>query len=228
MDTKKLLGLSKKARQERKEEKEKRKQEKLQGLENEQPANKQVSENKWQLIKIKEKQQNQIEAEKTLNREDVHVEKSQYRVDVLKKIEEYEKEGKFDVDVEDDPPTIVLTPENIDYLRKKMTSKIKRIFANEMGERFLDNLLKNNKLIIKQVNGLENLNKVKTGALITCNHFNPFDCFTVEKVFRMSENEKDKRLYKVIREGNYTNFPGFYGFLFRNADTLPLSSNRKK
>ena len=42
-----------------------------------------------------------------------------------------------------------------------------------MGERFLDNLLKNNKLIIKQVNGIENLNKVKTGALITCNHFNP-------------------------------------------------------
>lgn len=227
MDTKKLLGLSKKARQERKEEKEKRKQEKLQGLENEQTANKQVSENKWQLIKIKEKQQNQVEAEKTLNREDVHVEKSQYRVDVLKKIEEYEKEGKFDVDVEDDPPTIVLTPENIDYLRKKMTSKIKRIFANEMGERFLDNLLKNNKLIIKQVNGLENLNKVKTGALITCNHFNPFDCFTVEKVFRMSENEKDKRLYKVIREGNYTNFPGIYGFFFRNCDTLPLSSNKR-
>ena len=227
MDTKKLLGLSKKARQERKEEKEKRKQEKLQGLENEKPANKQVLENKWQLIKIKEKQQNQIEAEKTLNREDVHVEKSQYRVDVLKKIEEYEKEGKFDVDVEDDPPTIVLTPENIDYLRKKMTSKIKRIFANEMGERFLDNLLKNNKLIIKQVNGIENLNKVKTGALITCNHFNPFDCFTVEKVFRMSENEKDKRLYKVIREGNYTNFPGLYGFFFRNCDTLPLSSNKR-
>ena len=108
-----------------------------------------------------------------------------------------------------------------------MSSKIKRIFANEMGERFLDNLLKNNKLIIKQVNGIENLNKVKTGALITCNHFNPFDCFTVEKVFRMSENEKDKRLYKVIREGNYTNFPGLYGFFFRNCDTLPLSSNKR-
>ncbi len=38
---------------------------------------------------------------------------------------------------------------------------------------------------------------------------------------------KTKKLYKVIREGNYTNFPGFYGFLFRNADTLPLSSNKR-
>lgn len=153
--------------------------------------------------------------------------KSQDRIDVLKRIEQLEKEGKFDVDAENDPPTIVLTPENIDYLRSKMTSKIKRVFANEVGERFLDNLLKNNKLIIKDVRGIENLNKVSTGAIVTCNHFNPFDCFTIEKVFRMSGKIEEKRLYKVIREGNYTNFPGLYGFFFRNCDTLPLSSNKR-
>lgn len=153
--------------------------------------------------------------------------KAKDRIEVLKKIEKLEREGKFDIDVEDDPPTIVLTPENIDYLRTTMTSKIKRIFANKVGEKFLDDLLKNNKLIIKDVKGIENLNKVETGALITCNHFNPYDCFTIEKVFRMSNQGKSKRLHKVIREGNYTNFPGFYGFLFRNADTLPLSSSNR-
>lgn len=153
--------------------------------------------------------------------------KAQDRIEVLKKIEQLEREGKFDIDVEDDPPTIVLTPENIDYLRTTMKSKIKRIFANKVGEKFLDDLLKNNKLIIKEVNGIENLNKVETGAIITCNHFNPYDCFTIEKVFRMSNQGKTKRLHKVIREGNYTNFPGFYGFLFRNADTLPLSSSNR-
>ena len=36
-----------------------------------------------------------------------------------------------------------------------------------------------------------------------------------------------KFLYKVIREGNYTNFPGLYGYLFRHCNTLPLSSNRR-
>ena len=221
MDTKKLLAISKKARQERKQEKEKRRQEKLQAVENEEEIVKEMLKN--QPIKVREKQETGSASEEN----DGQIEKAQDRLEVLKKIEEFEREGKFDVDVEEDPPTIVLTPENIDYLREKMSSKIKRIFANEMGERFLDNLLKNNKLIIKQVNGIENLNKVKTGALITCNHFNPFDCFTVEKVFRMSENEKDKRLYKVIREGNYTNFPGLYGFFFRNCDTLPLSSNKR-
>ena len=155
------------------------------------------------------------------------IKKSEYRVQVLKKIEELEKQGKFDVDAENDPPTIVLTPENIDYLRKKTSSKLKRVFANEMGEKFLDNLLKNNKLIIKQINGMENLKKIATGAIVTCNHFNPFDCFTIEKVFRLSGKIEEKRLYKVIREGNYTNFPGLYGFFFRNCDTLPLSSNKK-
>jgi len=155
------------------------------------------------------------------------VPKAQDRLEVLKKIEMLERQGKFDVDAEEDPPTIVLTPENIDYLRTKMTSKIKRVFANKVGEKFLDDLLKNNKLIIKEINGLENLSKVKTGAMITCNHFNPFDCFTIEKAFRLSGQIENKRLYKVIREGNYTNFPGLYGFLFRNCDTLPLSSNKR-
>ena len=177
-----------------------------------------------ELINIKKVEKE--EAKEQENKSE-YIEKSQDRLEVLKKIEKLEEEGKFDVDVEDDPPTIVLTPENIDYLRTKMTSKIKRVFANEVGERFLDNLLKNNKLIIKEIKGIENLSKVSTGAIVTCNHFNPFDCFTVEKVFRLSGQIEGKRLYKVIREGNYTNFPGFYGFLFRNCDTLPLSSNKR-
>ena len=173
-----------------------------------------------ELIRIKKAEKEEIQEQKV-------IEKSQERLEVLKKIEKLEEEGKFDVDAENDPPTIVLTPENIDYLRTKMTSKIKRVFANEVGERFLDNLLKNNKLIIKEIKGMENLSKVSTGAIVTCNHFNPFDSFTIEKVFRLSGKIEEKRLYKVIREGNYTNFPGLYGFFFRNCDTLPLSSNKR-
>ena len=63
--------------------------------------------------------------------------------------------------------------------------------------------------------------------MITCNHFNPYDSFAIERVFRESGMAKKKKLYKVIREGNYTNFPGLYGFFFRNCDTLPLSSSNR-
>ncbi len=131
------------------------------------------------------------------------------------------------MDPEKDPPTIVLTPENVDYLKTKSTSRLKSKVANKLAERFFNEILRNNKIIIKEVKGTENFGKVKSGAMITCNHFNPFDSFTVESIFRKTQIGQDKKLYKVIREGNYTNFPGFYGFLFRNCDTLPLSSNIK-
>ena len=158
---------------------------------------------------------------------DHETEKSVDRLKILEKIELLEKEGKFDIDAEDDPPTIELTPDNVDYLKEKRYSRIKNKVANKVGEKFLDDILKDNKLIIKDVNGIENLESIKTGAIITCNHFNPFDFFSIEEVFRNSKQASMKKLYKVIREGNYTNFPGLYGFLFRNADTLPLSSNKR-
>lgn len=159
--------------------------------------------------------------------EEDFIQKSQDRLAVLERIEELEREGRFDIDPEDDPPTIELTPDNVDYLKTKRKSKIKRKVANKIGEKFLDEILRTNKLIIKDIKGLENLENMETGAMITCNHFNPFDSFAVEKAFRLSGQIKKKKLFKVIREGNYTNFPGFYGFLFRNCDTLPLSSNRR-
>lgn len=159
--------------------------------------------------------------------EEKNIQKSQNRLEILEKIDSLEKNGIFDVDVEEDPPTIPLEAKDVDYLKQKGSSKIKRKLANKVGEKFVNDLLKNNKLIIKQINGIENLQKVKTGAMITCNHFNPFDSFTIEKVFRISGQSKSKKLYKVIREGNYTNFSGLYGFFFRNCDTLPLSSNKK-
>ena len=40
-------------------------------------------------------------------------------------------------------------------------------------------------------------------------------------------NWKKKRFYRVIKEANYTSFPGFYGFLMRHCYTLPLSSSPK-
>ena len=155
------------------------------------------------------------------------IKKSQDRLEVLEKIKVLEQNGVFDVDVEDDPETIKLTANNVDYLKEKRYSKLKNKVANKMGMKFLNDLLKDNKLIIKQVIGMENLQKVKTGAIITCNHFNPYDSFAIEKVFRESGQAKEKKLYKVIREGNYTNFPGLYGFFFRNCDTLPLSSSNR-
>ena len=154
-------------------------------------------------------------------------EKFQERMRILQEIERLEESGQFDRDAEKDPPTITLESDNVDYLNEKLTSRVKNIFANKTGEYFLKNIIKTQKLLIKDIEGIENLNSIKNGAVITCNHFNPFDAFAVETAFRKSTLVKNKKLYKVIREGNYTNFPGLYGFFFRNCDTLPLSSSTR-
>ena len=104
------------------------------------------------------------------------------------------------------------------------------IFLNgEYGyeKEFLNEIIENKQLIVKEIRGLENMEGLESGALITCNHFNPFDSFAVEEAFRNAKLNKKQKLFIVLREGNYTNFPGFYGFLFRNCNTLPLSSNKR-
>lgn len=151
------------------------------------------------------------------------MEKSAERLKVLKKIEELEREEKWDIDVEEDPETKTLMPNQIDYLNKKLTSKIANFFANIAGTSFYEKLIKKRQLIIKEVKGIENFLQVKEGAIITCNHFNVCDNYAVWRVIK--PHMKGKNLWKVIREGNYTNSPPPFGFILRNCNTLPLSSN---
>ena len=167
------------------------------------------------------------------NREDnflnrVNACRSKDRVEILERIEEYERCGRFDEDVEEDPPSRELKPEEVDYFRRGIWARIKTRIAFGRARRFVYRLLREQKLIVKEIRGLEHFQSLKSGAIITCNHFNAFDSFAVQLVYEASKQKKKKRgFYRVIREGNYTSFPGFYGFLMRNCNTLPLSSNRR-
>ena len=151
---------------------------------------------------------------------------SEDRKEVLRKIDEYERKGWFDKDVENDPPSPELRPEDVDYLGKKLSSKIKTAIANKMGRKFFEKMIKEGAVVIDGMEGGENLRLLNdTGAVITCNHFGIPDNYILYHCIQNSL--KKKRLYKVIREGNYTGFSGLFGFLFRNCNTLPLSSNRR-
>ena len=154
------------------------------------------------------------------------IKKAQDRLDVLKKINEYEKNGMFDVDVEEDPPAKELLPNQVDYLRKKLSSKIKTAVTYSIARKVMNKLIKSKMLIVDEIIGSKNWKKIEGGAIITCNHFSPMDSFAMQLAYEKSAR-KGKKMYKVIREGNYTNFPGLYGKLFRNCYTLPLSSNRR-
>ena len=142
----------------------------------------------------------------------------------LKRIEDYEKQGLFDKDINDDPPTRPLHPGEVDYTYKKLSSKAGAFFANKVGRAHFEKMLKKGDVILKEIRGSENLKSVANlGSLVTCNHFSVFDNYAVYKALAPVLGKKD--LYKIIREGNYTSFPGLYGYLFRHCNTLPLSSN---
>ncbi len=152
------------------------------------------------------------------------IEKNLDRIRILEKIRQYEIDSKFDIDVEDDPETIVLTPDKVDYLAEKFSTRLFTKIANKKAVKYYEREIKKGNFVIKKVNGLENYRKVKGGAIITCNHFSVYDNYAIYRAIR-SELKKGQRLYKVIREGNYTSFKGLYGFFFRHCNTLPLSSN---
>ena len=152
------------------------------------------------------------------------MEKSEERLKVLNKINEYEKLGNFNDDVEDDAPAKTITPKDVDYVNKKLRNKLMTMIANKLGKMFFESMIKKNKLIIKEITGLENVSSVKGGAIMTCNHFHISDNYVVYRAIKPTL-KKRHYLYKVIKESNYTNFKGVVRILMRHANTLPLSSN---
>lgn len=147
------------------------------------------------------------------------------RVAVLARIDELERKGIFDRDVEEDPPGETILPGTVDYRQSKLSTKIKAKFAFSSARKYLNKIIEDGTLRIKAVHGIEHLNNLTTGAVITCNHFNALDSFAMQVAYEKSTCHKKRKLFRVIREGNYTSFPGFYGMLMRNCNTLPLSSN---
>ena len=150
------------------------------------------------------------------------MEKSEHKLELLKRIEELEKKELWHLDVEDDPETYPLMPDEVDYLNKKLSNKIKTVIANTLGTRFFEKMIKNRQLIIKEVRGIENFTAVKGGKIVTCNHFSISDNYAVWRSLR--KHMGGKMLYKVIREGNFTNPPPPFGIFMRHCNTLPLSS----
>lgn len=150
------------------------------------------------------------------------MEKSAHKLELQRRIAELEKKQLWHLDVEDDPETYPLMPDDVDYLNEKLSSRIKNKIANIFGARFFDKLIANRRLIIKEVRGIENFNAVDGGRIVTCNHFSVGDNYAVWVALR--DHMDGKLLYKVIREGNYTNPPKPFGLFMRHCNTLPLSS----
>lgn len=156
----------------------------------------------------------------------IRTKQDQGRVEIVNKISQYEREGIFDKDVEDDPPSREIQPNEVDYLGKKLSSRIQSKIAFGLARQFLNKIIDEKKMIVTGIKGEEYFSSLDSGAIITCNHFNAFDSFAIQLAYEKAK-QPNRKFYRIIKEGNYTSFPGFYGYLMRHCNTLPLSSSPK-
>lgn len=150
--------------------------------------------------------------------------RSEHKEELLKRIAELERAELWHIDAEEDPETYPLMPDKIDYLNERLSSKILNKIANVAGTAVFDAMIKGRQLIIKEVRGIENFTAVKGGRMVTCNHFSICDHYAVWVALR--DHMDGRLLYKIIREGNYTNPPKPFGLLMKHCNTLPLSSRK--
>ena len=133
--------------------------------------------------------------------------KSPERLAILEKIAQYEREGRFDEDVENDPPSRVLLPEEIEYADRRFSAECRRTAAFGAAYLYFWNLRRKKDIILCKTEGLEHLAGVQ-GAVITCNHFHPMDSFIMQKVFDASKHPKQtmkkflRAVDQVLSEGN--------------------------
>ena len=152
-----------------------------------------------------------------------------YELPMKDRIQFLERIGVFDVDVNQDPPTKVLMPDDpdLDYLKTNPEKQEKYDAAEKWVDVAFRGLIASGGITIKGIEGLENLEILKDkkqGAILTMNHFNPFDSFATGVA--LHDEGIDKSIYRVMREGNFTNFPeGPIADYFKYGKTLPLSQN---
>lgn len=118
-----------------------------------------------------------------------------------------------DPQVTDEDVKRVIEP--FDTLRRRPINKIKAHIARRIAEKETKARNTNTKIV-----GLENIEGIKGGAIITCNHFNVIDN-TIPRILAMRAG-KGKKFDIVVQETNIF-MEGFFGFLMKNANTLPVS-----
>ncbi len=107
---------------------------------------------------------------------------------------------------------------NFDITKNNIVSRYKRKMARKIANNYTKLFNYDTKII-----GLENLQEVKTGAIITSNHFSPKDSTVI--MYAMNKIGKREHMDIVIEEEN-TMMTGQFGFLMNNCGTIPLSKSK--
>ena len=145
--------------------------------------------------------------------------KNQVILNIKKNLEE----GKFNDKVEVNDPNISIEEQrelvyNFLKSRKKLSYNTCNIFARSIVSAISHIENKNTEYI-----GLENINNIQSGAIITSNHFNPLD----NTAIRMAINQVHRKRLFIVSQTTNLAMNGILGFMMRYTDVIPILQNDK-
>ena len=76
---------------------------------------------------------------------------SEYRQKIQQRITEFEKQGLFNKDVEDDPETKTLMPNDVDYLATKFKTRLFTKIANKVAICYYEKQLKKISVLYERI-----------------------------------------------------------------------------
>ncbi len=152
------------------------------------------------------------------------MEKSQDRLIVIENIKRAIEENNLNAKVEEGDPVVSQSDRekvilNYDTKKKKIKNKVEYYFARSLTDSIAKSVNKETKII-----GLENIQNIDSGAIITCNHFSKVDNTIVR--YMLKKINKTKNFGIIVQESNFF-MPGIIGWLIRNNKTIPLSLDHK-
>lgn len=105
-----------------------------------------------------------------------------------------------------------------DNRKKKLRNKLKRTVATTIVNNITRKVRRNTTYV-----GLENLEGIRqTGAILTANHFSPFDSLIVRSV--TNKIGKRRKLSIVVAESNIF-MKGLIGWLLKSVNTMPFTND---
>ncbi len=125
----------------------------------------------------------------------------------------FKKAELFDPVITNEDIKRVIEP--FDTKRRKIKNKIASFFAKKIAERET-----RSRNTLTKIEGFENALIIKGGAIITQNHFSIMDN-TISRLMAM-ECGRGNAFNIVVQETNVF-MPGYFGFLMRHCNTLPVS-----
>ena len=141
---------------------------------------------------------------------------------VIENISTAAENGDFHIKVEVNDPVLTHEESNRiieNYLEKSDTLPFR---AKSYVARKIANLLTRSLNKNTEITGLENIEGITGGAIITSNHFSPLDNTAVRHLTRTLGK---KRINIVSQETNLA-MPGIVGFLMNYADIIPIADNK--